>query len=128
MLPYNISGVIYLSTNYSSYSPDFLKIFFIILSISIPIGLLIAFLIISISDTDSKLWEDKSFKNIFCIAIGFFFIGLFILKNLLSEEHNFVPEPISYEIMITDEVNYNELTEHYNVINTQENIITIEVK
>lgn len=77
---------------------------------------------------NKSLHQDKYYKRTIYVLWLFSIIGWLVSAYVIINKNNFIPKPVSYDVMITDEVNYNELLKHYIVIDTRDNITTIKVK
>lgn len=124
MLPINIEGVIWLTTNYTSYSTptivSFLMYVLGVLGVSSFI-LIIAFLSVDFKENITMLYLGICFV---CCVLAFFAIAHGEKKN----QDDFVPEPISYVVYIEDNADYKTLIQNYTIESEQDNLTTIVLK
>lgn len=121
MLPVNVDGVVWLTTNMTEYCSSLW--FFL----AICIGCVGAVLILSGLFTfivDDMLLAGPQ------LIIGVCLFGLMMasIKYDNACEAKFTPKPVSYTVYFTEDVDYKKLYENYNIIDEQDNLITIELK
>lgn len=120
MPPVSVDGMIWLNTNYSSYGLSFL--FCLALSVCFVFGIIGLFTVFTIECGKKMGWIFTTLGIIGAI----FFVGL--SNNAIEKKNAFVPEPISYAVYFEENMDYKTLYENYNIISTEGNIVTIELK
>ena len=124
MLPVNVDGMIWLNTTYSIFQiPFWLGI---ILSIFFAVALMFGITGLASVFTGS---QDKT-GTFMLIGIGVVSAIFFtcLTKVIIDKKGAFVPEPISYSVYFEENMDYKTLYENYNIISTEGNIVTIELK
>lgn len=123
MLPVNVDGMIWLNTIYSSYHLSFLQ------TIALSVCFAIAFVL--------GLWGLGGIWSGGLKKEGIALIGVSVVAALIfaamtnfcvNKRNTFVPEPISYSVYFEENMDYKTLYENYNIISTEGNIVTIELK
>lgn len=121
MLPINVDGVVWLSTNMTEYSPSF-WLLFAFLTGSVGGALIFMGIITFIKEGIITAMSPL------LIGIMVFCLMMFALERENIREDNFIPEPESYVVYFTEDTDYKKLYENYNIIDEQDNLITIELK
>lgn len=123
MLPVSVDGMIWLNTIYSSYHLSFLQ--GIILSVCFTIAFVLGLY---------GLWgiwcgglKEESIALI-CVSVVTALIFAVMVIFCVNKKKAFVPEPISYSVYFEENIDYKTLYENYNIISTEGNIVTIELK
>lgn len=123
MLPVNIEGVTWLTTNYTTYNTPIIVgvIAYVLLALSFCVALIVAF-----------FWF--SFKEK-CLTLYFIVISVCCIISFLLIYHgekknreDFIPEPISYIVYIEDNADYKTLIQNYTIESEQDNLTTIALK
>lgn len=124
MLPVSVDGVIWLTTNYTSYSiptiVGFLMSVLGVLGVSSFI-LIIALLSVDFKENVTMLYSCICFV---CCVLAFFAIA----HNEKKNQENFIPEPISYIVYIEDNADYKIFIQNYTIESEQDNLTTIVLK
>ena len=125
MLPVNIEGVIWLTTNYTTYSTP------IIVGILVYLLLALVFCC-SIALITAFFWFGLKEKGLMLRFIaGLVYCIILILAVVHTEKksrENFIPEPISYVVYIEDNADYKTLIQNYTIESEQDNLTTIVLK
>ena len=125
MLPVNIEGVIWLTTNYTTYNTP------IIVGILVYLLLALVFCC-SIALITAFFWFGLKEKGLMLRFIaGLVSCIILILAVVHTEKksrENFIPEPISYVVYIEDNADYKTLIQNYTIESEQDNLTTIVLK
>ena len=123
MLPVNIDGVTWLTTNYTAYNTPIIVgvISYVLLALSFCIALIAALFWFSFKEKYLTLYLIAIFV---CCMISFLAIYHYEKKN----RENFIPEPISYVVYIEDNADYKTLIQNYTIESEQDNLTTIVLK
>lgn len=125
MLPVNIEGVIWLTTNYTTYNTP------IIVGILVYLLLALVFCC-SIALITAFFWFGLKEKGLMLRFIaGLVYCIILILAVVHTEKksrENFIPEPISYVVYIEDNADYKTLIQNYTIESEQDNLTTIVLK
>ena len=125
MLPVNIEGVIWLTTNYTTYNTP------IIVGILVYLLLALVFYC-SIALITAFFWFGLKEKGLMLRFIaGLVYCIILILAVVHTEKksrENFIPEPISYVVYIEDNADYKTLIQNYTIESEQDNLTTIVLK
>ena len=125
MLPVNIDGVTWLTTNYTTYSTP------IIVGILVYLLLALVFCC-SIALITAFFWFGLKEKGLMLRFIaGLVYCIILILAVVHTEKksrENFIPEPISYVVYIEDNADYKTLIQNYTIESEQDNLTTIVLK
>ena len=125
MLPVNIEGVIWLTTNYTIYNTP------IIVGILVYLLLALVFCC-SIALITAFFWFGLKEKGLMLRFIaGLVYCIILILAVVHTEKksrENFIPEPISYVVYIEDNADYKTLIQNYTIESEQDNLTTIVLK
>ena len=123
MLPVNIEGVIWLTTNYTTYNiPIIVAILaYVLVVLSFCVALIAVFFWFGLKDKISTLYLIAIFV---CCMILF----LAIYHGEKKNRENFIPEPISYVVYIEDNADYKTLIQNYTIESEQDNLTTIVLK
>lgn len=124
MLPVSVDGVIWLTTNYTSYSiPTIVGFLMYVLGV---LGVSSFILIIALLSCDFKENVIMLYSCIcfVCCVLGFFAIA----HNEEKNRENFIHEPVSYIVYIEDNADYKTLTQNYTIESEQDNLTTIVLK
>ena len=125
MLPVNIEGVIWLTTNYTTYNTP------IIVGILVYLLLALVFCC-SIALITAFFWFGLKEKGLMLRFIaGLVYCIILILAVAHTEKksrENFIPEPISYVVYIEDNADYKTLIQNYTIESEQDNLTTIVLK
>lgn len=124
MLPVSVDGMIWLNTIYSSYQLSSLQstILSVCLATAFVLGLCSLFELIS----------SGGLKEGGIALIGVSVVAALIFAAMtifcINKKNAFIPEPISYSVYFEENMDYKTLYENYNIISTEGNIVTIELK
>ena len=125
MLPVNIEGVIWLTTNYTTYNTPIivgvLAYALLALVFCCSIALIIAFFWFSCKEKCLTLYL---IATVVCCIIPL----LVIYHGEKKNRENFIPEPISYVVYIEDNADYKTLIQNYTIESEQDNLTTIVLK
>ena len=125
MLPVNIDGVTWLTTNYTTYNTP------IIVGILVYLLLALVFCC-SIALITAFFWFGLKEKGLMLRFIaGLVYCIILILAVAHTEKknrENFIPEPISYVVYIEDNADYKTLIQNYTIESEQDNLTTIVLK
>ena len=125
MLPVNVEGVIWLTTNYTTYNTP------IIVGILVYLLLALVFCC-SIALITAFFWFGLKEKGLMLRFIaGLVYCIILILAVVHTEKksrENFIPEPISYVVYIEDNADYKTLIQNYTIESEQDNLTTIVLK
>ena len=125
MLPVNIEGVIWLTTNYTTYNTP------IIVCVLAYVLLALVFCC-SIALITAFFWFGLKEKGLMLRFIaGLVYCIILILAVVHTEKksrENFIPEPISYVVYIEDNADYKTLIQNYTIESEQDNLTTIVLK
>ena len=123
MLPVNVEGVIWLTTNYTTYNTPIIVgvISYVLLALSFCVALIVAFFWFSFKEKYLTLYLIAIFV---CCMISF----LAIYHGEKKSRENFIPEPISYVVYIEDNADYKTLIQNYTIESEQDNLTTIVLK
>lgn len=123
MLPVNVEGITWLTTNYTAYNTPIILgvISYVLLALSCCIALITALLWFSFKEKYLTLYL---IAIVVCCMISF----LAICHGEKKNRENFIPEPISYVIYIEDNADYKTLIQNYTIESEQDNLTTIVLK
>lgn len=125
MLPVSVDGMIWLTTNYTTYNTP------IIVGILVYVLLALVFCC-SIALITAFFWLGSKEKGLILRFIaGLVYCIILILAVVHSEKknrENFIPEPISYVVYIEDNADYKTLIQNYTIESEQDNLTTIVLK
>ena len=123
MLPVNVEGVTWLTTNYTTYNTPIIVgvIAYVLLTLSFCIGLIVAFFWFGFKEKCLTLY-------LIMIFVGCIISSLAIYHGEKKNRENFIPEPISYVVYIEDNVDYKTLIQNYTIESIQDNLTTIVLK
>ena len=125
MLPVNIEGVTWLTTNYTTYNTPIIIAALIyvlgVLGLCGCIALIATLFCFGLKEKDLMLY----FSIIF---IGCIISLLTISHGEKKNRDDFVPEPISYVVYIEDNADYKTLIQNYTIKSEQDNLTTIILK
>jgi hypothetical protein len=123
MLPVNVEGITWLTTNYTAYNTPIILgvISYVLLTLSCCIALIVAFFWFSFKEKYLTLYLIAIFV---CCMISF----LAIYHGEKKNRENFIPEPISYVVYIEDNADYKTLIQNYTIESEQDNLTTIVLK
>ena len=125
MLPVNIEGVIWLTTNYTTYNTPIIVGILVYLLLALVLGCSIALII-------AFFWLGLKEKGLMLRFIaGLVYCIILILAVDHGEKknrENFIPEPISYVVYIEDNADYKTLIQNYTIESEQDNLTTIVLK
>ena len=125
MLPVNVEGVTWLTTNYTAYNTP------IIVGILVYLLLALVFCC-SIALITAFFWFGLKEKGLMLRFIaGLVYCIILILAVVHTEKksrENFIPEPISYVVYIEDNADYKTLIQNYTIESEQDNLTTIVLK
>ena len=125
MLPVNIEGVTWLTTNYTTYNTP------IIVGV-LTYALLVLVFCCSIALIAAFFWLGLKEKGLILRFIaGLVYCIILILALVHTEKKNredFIPEPISYVVYIEDNADYKTLIQNYTIESEQDNLTTIVLK
>lgn len=123
MLPVNVEGITWLTTNYTTYNtPTIVGVLaYALLALSFCVALIAAFYWFSFKE---------KYLTLYLIAIVVCCIILFltIYHGEKKNRENFIPEPISYVVYIEDNADYKTLIQNYTIESEQDNLTTIVLK
>ena len=125
MLPVNVEGVIWLTTNYTTYNTP------IIVGVLAYVLLALVFCC-SIALITAFFWLGSKEKGLILRFIaGLVYCIILILAVVHTEKksrENFIPEPISYVVYIEDNADYKTLSQNYTIESERDNLTTIVLK
>ena len=123
MLPVNIDGVTWLTTNYTTYNTPIILgvISYVLLVLSFCVALIAAFFWFSFKEKYLTLYL---IAIVVCCMISF----LAIYHGEKKNQEDFIPEPISYVVYIEDNADYKTLIQNYTIESEQDNLTTIVLK
>ena len=125
MLPVNVEGITWLTTNYTAYNTP------IIVGILAYVLLALVFCC-SIALITAFFWFGLKEKGLMLRFIaGLVYCIILILAVVHTEKksrENFIPEPISYVVYIEDNADYKTLIQNYTIESEQDNLTTIVLK
>ena len=125
MLPVNVEGITWLTTNYTTYNTP------IIVGILVYVLLALVFCC-SIALITAFFWFGLKEKGLMLRFIaGLVYCIILILAVVHTEKksrENFIPEPISYVVYIEDNADYKTLIQNYTIESEQDNLTTIVLK
>lgn len=127
MLPVSVDGMIWLNTTYSSFYvslSQFLALYLSFLAFGITIVLgTVAFM-------DSYTFDDIKTQvfPLYAITLIAGIVMTISIKSIITNKNEFIPEPVSYSVYFEENMDYKTLYENYNIISTEGNIVTIELK
>ena len=125
MLPVNIEGVIWLTTNYTTYNTPIIVGILVYLLLALvfccSIALITAFFWLGLKEKGLML---RFFAGlVYCIILI-----LAIVHTEKKNQEDFIPEPISYVVYIEDNADYKTLIQNYTIESEQDNLTTIVLK
>ena len=123
MLPVNIDGVTWLTTNYTAYNTPIIVgvISYVLLVLSFCLALIATFFWFSCKEKCLTLYL---IATVVCCIIPL----LVIYHGEKKNRENFIPEPISYVVYIEDNADYKTLIQNYTIESEQDNLTTIVLK
>lgn len=123
MLPVNVEGVIWLTTNYTTYNTPIIVgvLEYALLALSFCVALIATFYWFSFKEKCLTLYLIAIFV---CCMISL----LAIYHDNKKNRENFIPEPISYVVYIEDNADYKTLIQNYTIESEQDNLTTIVLK
>ena len=123
MLPVNVNGIIWLTTNYTTYNTPIILgvISYVLLTLSFCVALIAAFFWFSFKEKYLTLYL---IAIVVCCMISF----LAIYHGEKKNQEDFIPEPISYVVYIEDNADYKTLIQNYTIESEQDNLTTIVLK
>lgn len=123
MLPVNVEGVIWLTTNYTTYNTPIIGgvLEYALLALSFCVALIAAFFWFSFKEKGLTLYL---IAIVVCCMISF----LAIYHGEKKNQEDFIPEPISYVVYIEDNADYKTLIQNYTIESEQDNLTTIVLK
>ena len=123
MLPVNVEGVTWLTTNYTTYNTPIIVgvISYVLLTLSFCVALIAAFFWFSFKEKYLTLYL---IAIVVCCMISF----LAIYHGEKKNQEDFIPEPISYVVYIEDNADYKTLIQNYTIESEQDNLTTIVLK
>lgn len=123
MLPVNVDGMIWLTTNYTAYNTPIIVgvISYVLLALSCCIALIATFFWFSFKEKCLTLYLIAA---VVCCMISF----LAIYHGEKKNQEDFIPEPISYVVYIEDNADYKTLIQNYTIESEQDNLTTIVLK
>lgn len=123
MLPVNVEGITWLTTNYTAYNTPIILgvISYVLLALSCYIALIVAFFWFSFKEKYLTLYL---IAIVVCCMISF----LAIYHGEKKNRENFIPEPISYVVYIEDNADYKTLIQNYTIESEQDNLTTIVLR
>ena len=123
MLPVNVNGMIWLTTNYTTYNTPIIVgvISYVLLVLSFCVALIATFFWFGLKDKILTLYFIMAF-------VGCMISFLAIYHGEKKNRENFIPEPISYVVYIEDNADYKTLIQNYTIESEQDNLTTIVLK
>lgn len=123
MLPVNVEGITWLTTNYTAYNTPIILgvISYVLLVLSFCVALIAAFFWFSFKEKYLTLYL---IAIVVCCMISF----LAIYHGEKKNQEDFIPEPISYVVYIEDNADYKTLIQNYTIESEQDNLTTIVLK
>lgn len=123
MLPVNVEGVTWLTTNYTTYNTPIIVgvIAYFLLVLSFCVALIVAFFWFGLKDKILTLY-------FIMIFVGCIVPSLIIYHGEKKNQEDFIPEPVSYMVYIEDNADYKTLIQNYAIESEQDNLTTIVLK
>ena len=123
MLPVNIEGVIWLTTNYTTYNTPIIVgvLAYVLLVLSCCIALIATFFWFSFKEKCLTLYL---IATVVCCMISF----LVIYHGEKKNQVDFIPEPISYVVYIDDNADYDTINGKFKYKHPEDNLTTIVLK
>ena len=123
MLPVNVNGIIWLTTNYTTYNTPIIVgvISYVLLVLSFCVALIATFFWFSFKEKCLTLY-------LIAIFVCCMILSLVIYHGEKEKRENFIPEPISYVVYIEDNADYKTLIQNYTIESEQDNLTTIVLK
>ena len=123
MLPVNVEGVTWLTTNYTAYNTPIIVgvISYVLLALSCCVALIVAFFWFGLKEKGLMLRFIAGL--VYCIILI-----LAVVHTEKKSRENFIPEPISYVVYIEDNADYKTLIQNYTIESEQDNLTTIVLK
>lgn len=125
MLPVNVEGITWLTTNYTAYNTPIITV--VLIYVLGVLGLCGGIALIA------TLFCFGLKEKVLMLYFSIIFVGCII--SLLAISHgekknrdDFVPEPISYVVYIEDNADYKTLIQNYTIKSEQDNLTTIVLK
>lgn len=123
MLPVNVEGITWLTTNYTTYNTPIIVgvIAYFLLVLSFCVALIVVFFWFGLKDKILTLY-------FIMVFVGCMISFLAICHGEKKNRENFIPEPISYVVYIEDNADYKTLIQNYTIESEQDNLTTIVLK
>ena len=123
MLPVSVDGMIWLTTNYTTYNTPIIVgvIAYVLLALSFCVALITAFFWLGLKEKGLMLRFIAGL--VYCIILI-----LAVVHTEKKSRENFIPEPISYVVYIEDNADYKTLIQNYTIESEQDNLTTIVLK
>ena len=123
MLPVSVDGMIWLTTNYTTYNTPIIVgvISYVLLVLSFCVALIATFFWFGLKDKILTLY-------FIMVFVGCMISFLAIYHGEKKNRENFIPEPISYVVYIEDNADYKTLIQNYTIESEQDNLTTIVLK
>ena len=125
MLPVNVEGITWLTTNYTAYNTPIIVGILVYLLLALvfccSIALITAFFWFGLKEKGLML---RFITGLVCCII----LILAVVHTEKKSRENFIPEPISYVVYIEDNADYKTLIQNYTIESEQDNLTTIVLK
>ena len=125
MLPVNVDGITWLTTNYTAYNTPIIVGILVYLLLALvfccSIALITAFFWFGLKEKGLML---RFITGLVCCII----LILAVVHTEKKSRENFIPEPISYVVYIEDNADYKTLIQNYTIESEQDNLTTIVLK
>lgn len=125
MLPVNVEGITWLTTNYTTYNtPIITAVLIYVLGV---LGLCGGIALIA------TLFYFGLKEKVLMLYFIIMFVGCIISLLAINQgekknREDFIPEPISYVVYIEDNADYKTLIQNYTIKSEQDNLTTIVLK
>lgn len=124
MLPVNVDGMIWLNTIYSSYHLSFFQG----IALSVCFAITFVFSLCGLGGIWSRGLKKEEGIAFIGISVVAALIFAAMINFCINKKNTFVPEPISYSVYFEENMDYKTLYKNYNIVSTEGNIVTIELK
>lgn len=125
MLPVNVEGITWLTTNYTTYNTPIITAVLMyvlgVLGLCGGIALIATLFYFGLKEKGLMLYFTIMF-------VGCIISLLTIYHGEKKNRDDFVPEPISYVVYIEDNTDYKTLIQNYTIESEQDNLTTIVLK
>ena len=125
MLPVSVDGMIWLTTNYTTYNTPIIVGILVYTLLALvfccSIALITTFFRLGLKEKGLML---RFITGLVCCII----LILAVVHTEKKSRENFIPEPISYVVYIEDNADYKTLIQNYTIESEQDNLTTIVLK